>query len=231
MKKIFNKYTWLFEFIGAALLVGLGLIMKFVPDVLLILVGLIFAFLGIFRIIPLVKTVDDKVLKIIYASELLIDVAAGVVIFILGVKGASDSVEDTKHLFGYIIASILYLRGFVYLFATSIRKDRSNIFIFLLHIGILTLATVIFARGGFTFTTLGWVLMVIAMPCALFMTIDGVKKYSNYRGQEYALGKTKKMKIEKITNDKKEDMPTADEINVKIDNNEINDNTSDRLNA
>ena len=64
MKKKLAKYAWLFEMIGCALLIGLGIIMKFIPSVLLVLVGLIFFVLGLFRIVPLLKTTDDKLLKI-----------------------------------------------------------------------------------------------------------------------------------------------------------------------
>ena len=107
MKKFFSKYMWLFEMIAAALLLGLGLIMKFIPSALLILVGLIFFVLGALRIIPLVKTTDDKLLKILYIIELAIEMIAGVVLFIFGAKGMDDSVEKTKMLFGYIIAGII----------------------------------------------------------------------------------------------------------------------------
>ena len=80
MKALFKKYLWLFEFIGAAIILGVGLVCKFVPAVLYFIVGIIFVFLGLFRIIPLVKTTEDKLLKWFYAGEMIIEVAAGVVL-------------------------------------------------------------------------------------------------------------------------------------------------------
>lgn len=225
MKKFFSKYMWLFEMIAAALLLGLGLIMKFIPSALLILVGLIFFVLGAFRIIPLLKTTDDKLLKVLYLIELVIEMVAGVVLFIFGVKKMDDTVEKTKMLFGYIIAGIIYIRGFVYLLSCSFKKEKANIVIFLIHIGLLTLASIIFARGGFTLATLGWVLLAIAIVCALFVGMDSIKKYSNYRQNEYAVKKTRDIKIEEKTND----APTADEINIRTPSDETGD--QDTLNA
>ena len=228
MKKKLAKYAWLFEMIGCALLIGLGIIMKFIPSVLLVLVGLIFFVLGLFRIVPLLKTTDDKLLKILYAAELFIDMGAGIALFIIGIKNKSDSIDDLKKVFGYIIAGILYLRGLVYLFAVSFKKESAKIWLFFVHIALITLATVIIARGGFTLTTLGWVLLALSILSAIFVGVDSIKKYSNFRNEEYARKKTQDIKTKK---EKKEDAPTADEIQIRIDEDQNQDQNTDNLNA
>lgn len=228
MKKKLAKYAWLFEMIGCALLIGLGIIMKFIPSVLLVLVGLIFFVLGLFRIVPLLKTTDDKLLKILYAVELFIDMGAGIALFIIGIKNKSDSIDDLKKVFGYIIAGILYLRGLVYLFAVSFKKESAKIWLFFVHIGLITLATVIIARGGFTLTTLGWVLLALSILSAIFVGVDSIKKYSNFRNEEYARKKTQDIKTKE---EKKEDAPTADEIQIRIDEDQNQDQNTDNLNA
>lgn len=228
MKKKLAKYAWLFEMIGCALLIGLGIIMKFIPSVLLVLVGLIFFVLGLFRIVPLLKTTDDKLLKILYATELFIDMGAGIALFIIGIKNKSDSIDNLKQVFGYIIAGILYLRGLVYLFAISFRKETAKIWLFFVHIALITLATVIIARGGFTLTTLGWILLVLSILCAIFVGVDSIKKYSNFRNEEYARKKTQDIKTKE---EKKEDAPTADEIQIRIDEDQNQDQNTDNLNA
>ena len=228
MKKKLAKYAWLFEMIGCALLIGLGIIMKFIPSVLLVLVGLIFFVLGLFRIVPLLKTTDDKLLKILYAAELFIDMGAGIALFIIGIKNKSDSIDDLKKVFGYIIAGILYLRGLVYLFAVSFKKESAKIWLFFVHIALITLATVIIARGGFTLTTLGWVLLALSILSAIFVGVDSIKKYSNFRNEEYARKKTQDIKTKE---EKKEDAPTADEIQIRIDEDQNQDQNTDNLNA
>ena len=226
MKKKLAKYAWLFEMIGCALLIGLGIIMKFVPSVLLVLVGLVFFVLGLFRIVPLLKTTDDKLLKVLYAVELFIDMGAGIALFILGIKKDTEAIDDLRKIFGFIIAGILYLRGLVYLFAVSFKKENAKIWLFFIHIGLITLATVIIARGGFTLATLGWVLLVLAVLSAIFVGADSIKKYSKYRNEEYALKKTKDMNIKE---EKKNDAPTADEVIIRTPQDENSD--QDTLNA
>ena len=226
MKKKLAKYAWLFEMIGCALLIGLGIVMKFVPSVLLVLVGLVFFVLGLFRIIPLLKTTDDKLLKALYAVELFIDMGAGVALFILGIKNDTDAIDDLRKIFGFIIGGILYLRGLVYLFAVSFKKEDAKIWLFFIHIGLITLATVIIARGGFTLATLGWVLLALAILSAIFVGVDSIKKYTKYRNEEYALKKTKDINVKE---EKVNDAQTADEVIIRTPQDENSD--QDTLNA
>ena len=226
MKKKLAKYAWLFEMIGCALLIGLGIIMKFVPSVLLVLVGLVFFVLGLFRIVPLLKTTDDKLLKALYAVELFIDMGAGIALFILGIKKDTEAIDDLRKIFGFIIAGILHLRGLVYLFAVSFKKEDAKIWLFFIHIGLITLATVIIARGGFTLATLGWVLLALAILSAIFVGVDSIKKYTKYRNEEYALKKTKDINVKE---EKVNDAPTADEVIIRTPQDENSD--QDTLNA
>ncbi|MBO7078631.1 MAG: hypothetical protein J6W64_02320 [Bacilli bacterium] len=226
MKKKLAKYAWLFEMIGCALLIGLGIVMKFVPSVLLVLVGLVFFVLGLFRIVPLLKTTDDKLLKALYAVELFIDMGAGIALFILGIKKDTEAIDDLRKIFGFIIAGILYLRGLVYLFAVSFKKEDAKIWLFFIHIGLITLATVIIARGGFTLATLGWVLLALAILSAIFVGVDSIKKYTKYRNEEYALKKTKDINVKE---EKVNDAPTADEVIIRTPQDENSD--QDTLNA
>ena len=90
------------------------------------------------------------------------------------------------------------------------------------------MATVIIARGGFTLTTLGWVLLALSILSAIFVGVDSIKKYSNFRNEEYARKKTQDIKTKE---EKKEDAPTADEIQIRIDEDKTNDQDRDNLNA
>lgn len=225
MKKTFNKYVWLWEFIGAALLTALGIIVGFLNNVLLIIVGLIFIFLGVFRFVPLLKTTDDKVLKWMLALELIIDVVAGVVLLIIGLK--NKDVENLKLVFGYIICAILYLRGFVYLFSVSIRKESAKLPMFIFHVFLLTLASILIGRGGFSLKELSWVILALCILCSIVICFDGVKKYRNYRNDEYAQKISKEIKIEEA---KTLEAPSADEI-IEQTNITEGENPQDGLNA
>ena len=209
MKQIFKRYLWLFEFIGAAIIIGVGLVCKFVPVVLYFIVGTIFVFMGLFRIIPLVKTTEDKFLKWFYAGEMIIEVAAGVVLIVLAIKKGND-VDDSKALFGYIVGGILYLHGFVYFLGTSLRKDVTTFLPFLANIILLTVGTWIIASKGFTLSTLGWVILAFAILSAGFIVFSGIKNYSSYRNELAAKRITENVKVE----DTKE-APTSDQIEIE----------------
>ena len=211
MKQIFKRYLWLFEFIGAAIILGVGLVCKFVPAVLYFIVGIIFVFLGLFRIIPLVKTTEDKLLKWFYAGEMLIELAAGVVLIVLAIKKGAD-IDGNKAIFGYIIGGILYLHGFVYFLGTSLRKDVTTFLPFLANIILLTVGTWIVASGGFTSSTLGWVILAFAILSAGFIVFNGIKGYSSYRHEIAAKRITENAKLEET-----KDAPTSEQIEIEKD--------------
>lgn len=225
MKKFLSKYVWLWEFIGAALLTSLGIIVGFLNNILLVIVGVIFIFLGMFRFIPLLKTTDDSLLKWILAIELIVDIAAGIVLLIIGLK--NENIDNLQLVFGYIICAILYLRGFVYLFSVSLRKEKAKIVLFVFHIMLLTVASILVGRGGFSLNELSWVILGLCVLCSLVICVDGVKKYGNYRNEEYAKTLTQKVKEEEKSS---KDAPSADEI-IEQSNITEGENPQDGLNA
>ena len=123
MKEVIKKYLWLWEFIGVALIIGVGLLIFFMHQILFIIVGLIFTILGFLRIITLIKTTQDNLLKWFYASEIIINIAAGITLVVLGFKNDIDSFQT---LFGYLIGALLYIRSLIYFFAAIIRKEGTD---------------------------------------------------------------------------------------------------------
>ena len=213
MKQTFKKYLWLFEFIGAAIILGVGIVCKFVPAALYFIVGICFVFLGLFRIIPLVKTTEDKLAKWFYAIELIIEAVAGGVLIFLAIYKSED-IDESKAIFGYIIGGILYLHGFVYFLGTSLRKDSTTFIPFLANIILFTVGTWIIARGGFTLKTLGWVILALAILSSGVIVYSGIKNYSSYRHEIAAKRITSNIKAEENV----KDAPTSDQI--KIEDNE-----------
>ena len=208
MKNKILKYLWIFEFIAAAFVIVMGILCAVKSEALYLIIGFIFVILGGLRLIPLIKTTDDKLLKVFYAIEIVADVAVGGLILYFGFN-KPDSTFMNKSI-GYFVGGILYLRGFVYFFATSVKHEKYDIIQFFLHIILITLGAVIIGRGGFKLSQLAWFLFAIAMVCALFICYSGYRGYRNYRNQYYSETKSKKIKAKK--GDAKE-MPTSDEIN------------------
>ncbi|HEY8444654.1 MAG TPA: hypothetical protein VIK94_00845, partial [Bacilli bacterium] len=136
MKKFFKNYLWLWEFIAVAFVLAIGIVAKFIPDILIIIIGITFIVLGIFRIIPLLKTTKDRLLKGIYAGEIFISIFAGAVLIYLYYQK-----EELNKTFGYIIGAVLYLRALIYFYGTILRHEESDFFQFILHIVLITLGT------------------------------------------------------------------------------------------
>lgn len=204
--KTLKKYLWLWEFIGVALILGVGVVAKFVGGALLAMVGCAFIVFGLLRIIPLVRTTSDKLMKWLYTAEIVVMVGIGVVMLYL----VSQQKEMDK-IFGYLIGAVLYIRGFLFFMATTVRHEGSDKAKFLAHIIFITLGSMIIARGGFKESTLGWVIFAISILTAGFIGYSGYNNYRNYRNEFAAKEITKRVKKEK------EIAPTSEEI-VPADN-------------
>ena len=212
MKKFFSKYVWVFEFIGAAILVAFGIVMKLIPISLLYIVGTIFIVMGLFRIVPLLKTTKDKLAKWMFAGEIVLNIAAGGYLIYIGTKGEAD----LGKIFGYIIGIILYLRALIYFFTTVLRKEATDNMMFITHIVFITFGSLIIGNGGFNIKTLSWLLLVLAILSAILISVRGHTDYRNYRFQ-LSINETTK----NISKKEGLEAPTKDEISEK---GEINEN-------
>jgi uncharacterized membrane protein HdeD (DUF308 family) len=204
MKVMFKKYLWLWEFIGVALIVGVGLVSKFVPDVLYFILGAAFIVLGLFRIIPLFKTTDDKVLRWIFLVEILIDIIVGILLIIIAINDT-----EIKNILGYLVGGVLYLRALIFFFSTTIRTETADWAQFIVHIVLITVGTWIIAKDGFSIDELGWVILIVSIFAAIFIAYSGYRNYNNYRHEYAAKRITKRVKKEESL-----EAPTSEEIIV-----------------
>lgn len=190
MLKVFKKYLWLFEFIAAALILVLGVYVKLEEQILYLIVGVAITILGLFRVIPLLKTTDDRILKFVFLGEMILNIGIGVALILL----YANQKTDNGALLGYLIGGVLYIRGLIYFFATIFRKEGTDVTKFITHIALLTVGTAIVVRKGFSESTLGWLLLGISILTAAVMIINGYSNYNNYRHTYRAVEKTKEIK-------------------------------------
>ncbi len=212
MKNFFSKYVWVFEFTGAALLIAFGIVMKAVPISLLYIIGVTFIIMGLFRVIPLLKTTKDKAAKWMFIGEIIINIIAGGYLIYIGTQGE----DNLGKIFGYIIGIVLYLRAFIYFFTTIIRKETTDNIMFITHIVFITFGSLIIGNGGFNIKALSWFLLILAILSALLIAFRGYGDYRNYRYQ-LSISET----VKKISVQEGLEAPTKDEISeIK----EINEN-------
>lgn len=208
MNKI-KQYLWVFEWIISAILIAVAIVTIINQELIYYIFGSIFIIFGLFRIFPLVKTTESTFIKWVILAELIIDIIIGVILFVMSNKTSFDS-----KLFGYLIGSVLYLRGFIHFFATSIKSEPSSIIGFVTNIVLLTLGTIIIFNGGFSLNTFKWIFTVVLIICVTLLIWRGCIDYRNYRGYLVGSSKLKMMKKELIN--QTETFPTSEELEITI---------------
>lgn len=197
MKSIFKKYLWLFEWLGAAVIIAMGVVIVVKTSIIYVIVGVALIILGLFRIIPLLKTTSDKMLAGIYLIEIIANIGIGIALVSIGMK-QDASIGKTL---GYLMGAVLYLRGLVYFFANIMRSEETDKTQFITSIIVFTLGTMVISAGifgdGVDANILAWIVLVIAIISALFIIYSGYKNYKNYR-YEFAAEKVTKKKSVKV---------------------------------
>ena len=190
MKSI-KKYAWLLEWISAALLLAMGIVVLIEKQIILYITGTVFVFMGLFRIVPLVKTTEDKLTKYLYIAEVFIEVICGSYLIYMGTQN-----KEVGKIYGYIVGGVFYLRGFTHFLATSLRGEPGNKVGFFANMILLTLGAFLIAYGNINSKMMGWIIFGILLICVLFLSIKGIKDYTNFRGTLVTEHKTKNLKLE-----------------------------------
>lgn len=211
MKNFFKKYLFVFEWIGAAILLAVGITVVVAPEIFLYIAGLVLVIFGLFRLYPLLKTTEDRLLKLLYLLEIVLNVAIGVLLILEGRKD-----DYNGNLLRYSVGGVLWLRGVLFYFATVIRKEPTDHVKFWTHIALITMGPIIVVSDIFKPENLAWLLLVLAVLSALIIGFDGYKNYKNYRYEWLAKEKTKKV-VEKKEKEITEEVPKEDPLPTKED--------------
>lgn len=208
MKKL-KQYVWVFEWFAAAILVAFAITAVIKNEFLIYAFASIFLVFAIFRVVPLVRTTSSKLIKWLNVGEMIVDVAVAIALFVF-----SEKIQETGNLFGYLVGGVIYLRGFMHFFATSLKGEPTTYIGFLANILLVSVGAVVIARGGFNLTALAWFFFAVMVICVAILIWRGAVDYRNYRGNLVGEHATKKLK--KAEEKEKETNPTSDEIKVTI---------------
>lgn len=216
MKKFLKNYGWLLKIVSAIFVIVLAIVFitnNDSPKLIIYTVAGIVILLGIIRIVPLLKTLNNPVLRIVNAFEIVFDLGVGVALIII----ANTKNFDTTPWFGYLAGAVLYLRALVHLFSVVIYQAKSDKLMFWFSIIIMT-AGVYVASNSFSSKDITWFLFALALVCALYLAGDGYFHYRRYRLEMGKISlKTKKSKKpkEEIIGDKQS--PIINEVPDKKD--------------
>ena len=201
MAKAKYGYGWLIKWIVAAILLGVGIFMALADDVVYTITGIVITVYSLFRVYPLMKTLNKEVLRTINLIEIIIGVVLGAVMIYAGISGLDSNQDLWSGLFRWFLAFFFFLRGVVFFTSTTFFEEKSEVPKFIFHIIALTLAGAIAMWENFEAGTLGWLFLFISVASAIYLGYDGYGGYSKYRKYQKVLNQDKekeaKIKVDK----------------------------------
>ena len=194
-------YGWLIKWIVAAILLGVGILMVVSSEVVYTITGIVIAIFSLFRVYPLLKTLNKEVLRTINLIEILIGVVIGGVMIYVGVTGKVNEEPIWSNLFRWFLAFFFYMRGVVFFVSTTFFEEKTEVPKFVFHILAITIGAMLIMWEEFNEATLGLLFLFISIASAAYLGYDGYGGYSKYRKFSKSLN-TKKEKEAKIKVDK-----------------------------
>ena len=202
MAKAKYGYGWLIKWIVAAILLGVGIYLSIDTKVVYTITGIAIAIYSLFRVYPLMKTLNKEVLRTINLIEILLGVVLGAVMIYAGVKGLdSDNAATWEKLFRWFLAFFFYVRGVVFFVSTTFFGEKTEVPKFIFHIIALSLGALLIMWNEFEAQTLAFLFLFISIASAAYLGYDGYGGYSKYRKYQKILNQDKekeaKIKVDK----------------------------------
>ncbi|MGD9761016.1 MAG: hypothetical protein AB7U52_01105 [Candidatus Izemoplasmatales bacterium] len=204
MKKPKYGYGWALKFVLAAILIAVGIFMVLSEDIVYIITGMTIVIFSVFRVYPLLKSLNREVLRTINLIEILIAIVLGTIMIYAGFTQKDSSgalLSPWDGLYRWFLVFFLYVRGLVFFISTTFFDEKTEVPKFVFHIIALTLGAVFAVWSDFEAKTLGWIFLVISIGGAVYLSFDGYGGYSKYREYQKTINspkeKPKDTKVEK----------------------------------
>jgi len=184
-------YGWLLKFILAAILIGVGIYMVFANEVVYLITGIAIVMFSIFRVIPLMRSLNKEVLRTINLIEIIFDtlIGAAMIYIVLSKRDLSEGIWSGVYRFS--LAFFFYVRGLVYFNSVVFFKEKTEIPKFWVHIVSLSIGAVIAFQPDFDYNTVGIFLLLISLVGASYLGYDGFGGYKKYRAYQKELNQEK----------------------------------------
>lgn len=207
------SYGWLLKWILAAILIAVGLTMFFQKDLVFLITGIVIVVFSLFRVVPLVKSLNKEILRTINLIEIIFDFLLGILMIYVGYEAinSGNAIDPFwSQVYKYTLSFIFIVRGTVFFYSTVFLEEKTEQIKFWAHIIIFGVGAVIIGLKEFNEATIAWLLLVVSVLGGGYLIYDGSKGYGKYR--QYSLGiNIKKEKIKEIEKDKEIELPTTDQ--------------------
>jgi len=179
--KTIRKYGFVLKILGAALLVGLAIVLELkrdqAEDIVIAIIGAIIILYAVIRLVPFVKTQGSDLVKTINIMEITIDVLLGAAMIIIQFTVESG----LGNALGYMLGAYLILRGSVHFFGVSEGKERSDLVLYFFHIACLVVGGVVLVSGDIDAVLIIHIILGFSVVVGGFLIYDGGKGYKVYR--------------------------------------------------
>lgn len=199
MSKAKYGYGWVIKFILAAILLVMGLLSILTPQVVYTITGVAIVVFSLFRVIPLMKSLNKEALRTMNLIEIIFDTIIGGLMIYIALSRDIENEAVWGYVYRYSLAFFFYVRGLVFFNSVVFFGEKTEIPKFWFHIVALTLGTIIAVSKGFDQGSVALFFLIISVIGAGYLGYDGYGGYSKYRehAKELNEGKQKEKDKEK----------------------------------
>lgn len=199
MNKAKYGYGWVLKFLLAAILIGVGVYMVFADTVVYVITGIAIVIFSLFRVVPLIKSLNKESLRTLNLIEIIFDTIVGGVLIYIGIAHA-DKIGDSaiiSSVYRYSLAFFFYARGLVFFNSVVFFGEKTEIPKFWIHIIAISLGAIIAVYPDFSERSVGFILLLISLVGAGYLGYDGFGGYKKYREFQKELNAVKEKETEK----------------------------------
>lgn len=198
------SYSWLLKWILAAILIAVGFTMFFSKDLVFLVTGIVIVVFSLFRVVPLFKSLNKEILRMINLVEIILDLILGGIMIYVGVQALSTDWNPEaiwSSVYKYTLVFVLMVRGVVFLYSTVFLEEKTEQIKFWTHLAIFALGAAIIGIENFNEEWIAWLLLAISLFGGGYLIYDGTNGYGKYRKFSQSLNQPKEIsrdsKIEK----------------------------------
>ena len=192
MKNPVKTYSFWIKILSAALLITLGIWLiidvntgdKFSVFIVLMFTGLVAGIFAVVRTIPLMRTLKTGKGRLTCIIEVAVHIALAAAMIFASISNLTDkSSSFASFVYTYYrfwIAFFFYTRVVSYFICVVLCKEETDKAKFWIHIGLMTLTSVICAIQ-FEGRTIAWIISVLALVCSVVLIGEGGMGYNRYR--------------------------------------------------